>query len=95
VPEWVGWLATAVFAASYLAPSAWLLPVQVAGALLWITYGLLVGAPPVIVANVIVAGAALLSFWRPRTAVRDAAHRSRNSPVTRSERHAECGPGVN
>lgn len=70
MPEWIGWIATAVFAASYLARPGWLLPVQVAGALLWIAYGLLVGAPPVIVANAIVAGAALLSLRRSREARR-------------------------
>jgi hypothetical protein len=60
--EWIGWVATAVFAASYLCkdPAA-LRRVQAAAAVLWTIYGVLIGAPPVIVANVIVAGVALWS----------------------------------
>ena len=65
--EWLGWVATAIFAASYFcsrpAPCA---PLQAARALLWIGYGVIIGAPPVIVANAVVAGAALWSLWRSR-----------------------------
>lgn len=56
----IGWLATAVFAASYLFRSgAMLRRVQAAAALLWIGYGLAIHAYPVVAANVIVALAAL------------------------------------
>lgn len=60
--EWIGWVATAVFVSSYLFrdPAA-LRRLQAAGACLWIIYGVLIHAGPVIVANVIVAGAALWS----------------------------------
>jgi hypothetical protein len=65
--EWIGWVATAAFAASYFCrqPAA-LRRVQALAALLWIGYGVLIKAPPVIVANVVVAAIALgSSFQRP------------------------------
>jgi hypothetical protein len=60
----VGWLATAAFASSYFfkAPAA-LRKMQAAAALLWVAYGLLIGAMPVVAANVIVAGAAMYSSY--------------------------------
>ena len=61
---WIGWVATAVFAASYLCRSPALLRrVQAGAALLWIGYGVLLEAPPVIVANLIVAAVALYSSF--------------------------------
>ena len=59
---WIGWVATAVFAGSYLCkdPAA-LRRVQAAAAVLWVVYGWLIGALPVVVANLIVAGVALWS----------------------------------
>ena len=64
VPEVVGWLATAVFTLSYFCKDAGRLRVvQAVGALVWISYGLLIRSFPVIVANVLVAGSALYS-WR-------------------------------
>jgi hypothetical protein len=55
----LGWTATAVFVASYLCKrSRALKRVQMAGALIWIVYGLLMGAAPVVVANALVFGAA-------------------------------------
>jgi uncharacterized protein with PQ loop repeat len=39
--------------------------VQAAAALCWITYGILLHAAPVIVANIIVAGLAVYSSFRP------------------------------
>ena len=59
---WIGWVATAVFAVSYLCrdPAA-LRRIQAAAAVLWVVYGALIGAMPVVVANVIVAGVALWS----------------------------------
>jgi len=66
--EWIGWVATAVFAVSYTFRSAEKLRViQALAALLWIIYGIAVGAAPVIVANMIVAGVAVLSVgWNPK-----------------------------
>jgi hypothetical protein len=62
----LGWIATAVFSASYFfrrpATLRWF---QAGAALLWIGYGLAIKAAPVVIANVIVAGAALYSL-RPR-----------------------------
>jgi len=66
--EYLGWAATAVFVASYFCtrPRA-LRGVQMAGALMWVVYGALIGASPVIVANVLVFGAAA---WTVTTARR-------------------------
>ena len=66
--EWIGWIATAMFAASYLCkqPSRLRL-VQALAALLWIGYGLLINALPVVVANAAVAVMAAYSAWRQRT----------------------------
>jgi hypothetical protein len=59
---WIGWVATAVFAGSYLCKDqAALRRVQAAAAVLWVIYGGLIGASPVVVANLIVAGVALWS----------------------------------
>ncbi len=63
--ECVGWAATAVFVASYFFPKPALLrAVQMMGALLWIGYGLLIHASPVIVANVLVFSAAAWTTFR-------------------------------
>ena len=65
--EWIGWIATAVFAVSYFCRStAALRRIQALAAVLWIGYGIIIKAPPVIVANVVVAAMAILSsFQRP------------------------------
>jgi hypothetical protein len=57
--DWIGWIATAVFASSYFfkQPAA-LRRVQAGAALLWVTYGLVIHAMPVVVANLVVAGVA-------------------------------------
>jgi hypothetical protein len=63
--EYLGWAATAVFVASYLCRGAAALKrVQMMGALMWICYGLLIGATPVIAANVLVFGAAAWALGR-------------------------------
>jgi hypothetical protein len=66
----IGWAATAVFASSYFSREpATLRRLQAAAAVLWIAYGVILKAPPVIVANVIVAGLALwssITTTRPR-----------------------------
>jgi hypothetical protein len=67
----VGWAATALFAASYFCREPRTLRLtQAAAALLWLAYGVVLQAAPVIVANVIVAGLALWSAWSdsPRAA---------------------------
>lgn len=61
----IGWVATAVFASSYFCRHASSLRrTQALAALLWLVYGVLMKAPPVIVANVIVATLALVSSGR-------------------------------
>ena len=67
--ECLGWAATGVFVASYFfARPSVLRGVQMLGALLWIGYGLLIGASPVIVANVLVFAAAAWTLIRQRSA---------------------------
>ena len=63
--EAVGWAATAVFTASYFfrQPAA-LRRIQAAAACLWIAYGLARGSMPVVVANLLVAAAAVISVSR-------------------------------
>ncbi len=65
---YLGWIATAVFTCSYLAkkPST-LRIIQAVAAALWITYGALIHAMPVVVANALVAIAALYATFRDRT----------------------------
>jgi hypothetical protein len=63
--ESLGWLATGVFVGSYFfARPALLRRVQMAGALLWVTYGVLINATPVVVANVLVFSAAAWTATR-------------------------------
>jgi uncharacterized protein with PQ loop repeat len=66
--SWIGWVATAVFASSYLCKRpATLRRVQAGAAVLWVIYGVLIQAAPVVVANLVVACVALLSSlgaWR-------------------------------
>jgi len=63
--QWIGWLATATFASSYFCKSAGVLRrVQALAALLWIGYGVMIHAAPVVVANLVVAAAALYSSFR-------------------------------
>jgi hypothetical protein len=75
--EYLGWAATAVFVGSYFCRHARTLRgVQMTGALMWVAYGILIGASPVIVANVLVFGAAA---WTVTTAGR--ASRSATEPM--------------
>ncbi len=63
--EILGWTATAVFVASYFfARPSRLRAVQMFGALLWVTYGVLINASPVIVANILVFAAAAWTTLR-------------------------------
>ncbi len=68
--DWIGWVATALFVSSYFFKQpATLRRVQGVAALAWAAYGVMIHALPVIVANVIVAGAAAwTSFRRPAAA---------------------------
>jgi len=65
--ECLGWSATAVFVGSYFARPLLLRSVQMVGALLWMTYGILINASPVIVANILVFAAAA---WTTARALR-------------------------
>ena len=65
--DWIGWIATAVFASSYLFKQPLALRwVQAGAALLWVIYGLIIHAFPVVVANLVVAGMAAYSTRRGR-----------------------------
>ena len=67
--EWLGWLATAVVASSYLFKQPVVLKrIQAGGAVMWLVYGLTIHSLPVIAANLIVAGAAGISSFTERRA---------------------------
>ena len=63
--DWLGWTATAVFTSSYFftRPGS-LRRVQMIAAIMWVGYGVLVQARPVIVANFLVLGAAAIAAWK-------------------------------
>ena len=63
--DWLGWTATAVFTSSYFftRPGS-LRRVQMLAAVMWVAYGVLVEARPVIVANFLVLGAAAIATWK-------------------------------
>jgi hypothetical protein len=68
VVDSLGWVATAAFAGSYFCSRPEVLRrVQMLGALLWVAYGFLVHAAPVVVANLLVISAAA---WTARRAAR-------------------------
>jgi len=59
VTQALGWVATSVFVGSYFfARPTTLRAVQMSGAVLWIVYGFLIDATPVIAANALVFAAA-------------------------------------
>jgi Bacterial inner membrane protein len=61
-PDWIGWLATAMFLASYSCKDQRKLRrVQAVAALLWVGYGAILHAVPIVVANILVAGVAVYS----------------------------------
>ncbi len=75
VAQILGWVATAVFVGSYffVRPAA-LRAVQMAGSVLWIVYGFLIDATPVIAANALVfTAAAWTCFARSPSSVPAAA----------------------
>ena len=66
--EYLGWAATAVFVGSYLCTrSDALMRVQMIGALMWVCYGFLIHAMPVVAANLLVFAAAAWALARQRT----------------------------
>ncbi|MDB6045609.1 MAG: hypothetical protein JWM63_4160 [Gammaproteobacteria bacterium] len=66
----LGWMATAVFVGSYFfARPAALRAVQMCGAVLWIVYGFLIDATPVVAANALVFAAAAWTFVRAHAIV--------------------------
>src|SRR5476649_1390498 len=64
-PMKLDWIATALFASSYFfkQPMA-LRKVQAGAAMLWVVYGLIIHALPVVVANLVVASVAVYSSLR-------------------------------
>ena len=69
----LGWVATAVFVGSYFFKRPALLrATQMSGASLWIVYGALIGAIPVVVANGLVFAAAAWTLIRAIAAAADA-----------------------
>jgi hypothetical protein len=59
VTQALGWAATSVFVGSYFfARPATLRAVQMLGAVMWIVYGVMIGAAPVVAANALVCAAA-------------------------------------
>ncbi|MEO8089721.1 MAG: YgjV family protein [Gemmatimonadales bacterium] len=65
----IGWIATAIFAGSYLCKDPRKLRwVQALAACLWMAYGAVIGAAPVLVANLLVACFAVWSSFRPLAA---------------------------
>jgi hypothetical protein len=67
LPDSIGWMATAVFVASYFfSKPAMLRGLQMVGATLWMTFGVLIASKPVIVANVLVFAAAAWTLRRDR-----------------------------
>jgi hypothetical protein len=61
----LGWIATLIFVGSYFfSKPAALRACQMIGAALWIAYGILIAARPVIAANLLVFGAAAWTLAR-------------------------------
>ena len=64
--DWIGWIATALFVGSYRCKDpGQLRRVQALAACIWVVYGAIIGAAPVLVANLLVAGMAGWSSLRP------------------------------
>ncbi len=73
--DYVGWIATAVFVGSYACARADALRrVQMIGALLWVCYGVLTTAAPVVAANLLVLAAAFLASRRARLSASASGH---------------------
>jgi hypothetical protein len=82
VTQILGWMATAVFVGSYFfVKPATLRAVQMLGAVLWIVYGVLIDATPVIAANALVFTAAAWTFIARRDSGRAAAESAAQSTL--------------
>jgi hypothetical protein len=69
IADITGWMATAVFVASYFFPKPALLRgLQMLGAALWFVFGVLIASKPVIASNVLVFAAAAWTLVRERAA---------------------------
>jgi len=67
IADTIGWMATGVFVASYFfSKPAMLRGLQMLGAVLWMTFGVLIASKPVIVSNVLVFAAAGWTLFRAR-----------------------------
>ena len=65
--DYLGWIATAVFVSSYFFKQPALLrAAQMGGAALWIVYGVMISAIPVVVANGLVFAAAAWTMLRAK-----------------------------
>lgn len=65
--DYLGWAATAVFVGSYFCTRAETLKrVQMLGAFMWVVYGVMMHAMPVIAANLLVIAAAAWTAKRSR-----------------------------
>ena len=85
----IGWTATAVFTASYLTRrQSTLRRVQMSGACLWLTYGLVTQAAPVIGSNILVLGAAVCAEQRERRDRRTSATPAPRERVVTAEAEA-------
>lgn len=70
VADALGWVATTVFVGSYFfSRAAALRGIQMLGSALWIIYGVLIAAKPVIAANVLVFAAAAWTLLRKSAAL--------------------------
>jgi hypothetical protein len=70
--DMVGWCATLVFVGSYFCRQASALRrMQMLGAFMWVAYGVLVGAAPVVAANLLVVAAAAWTARRSSAPQRD------------------------
>jgi len=68
VTDYLGWAATVVFVGSYFCTRAEAIrQVQMIGALMWVAYGFLIGASPVVVANLLVLAAAAWTLTRSQS----------------------------
>lgn len=65
----VGWAATTAFALSYFLHETRMRLMQMLGAALWLAYGVLLGEPPIIVANTLVLVVAFFTTLRRRRQV--------------------------
>jgi inner membrane protein len=82
-PDWIGWLATATFLASYACKDqSKLRRTQAVAALLWAGYGTIIHAVPIVVANLLVAGVAVYSSLAGSRNHRLLSNRSSDSSVS-------------